>query len=366
MGNISSNRIRDLLTKGVTDGVFPGAVLLVASRGDIVFFEGTGRLCLAPGEDRVSADTIFDLASLTKPLATTLALMKCVDDGLIRLDQPLKDLVPVALPEDKALITLRLILAHSAGFMDWEPFYPRLAMSAPENRKGLLRQWIINKPLCYRPGEKALYSDLGFMILEMVIEAVTQMDLSTFLTRNFYVPLGLNRTFFSGTVRPVQFGEYQFAATEDCPWRKRVVRGYVHDENAFALGGYSGHAGLFGAAQDVYILVDLLRTHFFGKRDDYLKKETVRAFFKRQNIAPESSWALGWDTPTPGASSSGRYFSEESVGHLGFTGTSVWMDLKKDVVVVFLTNRIHPSRENISIRAFRPILHDTVMEVING
>jgi serine-type D-Ala-D-Ala carboxypeptidase len=366
MDTTSSDRIRGLLTKGVLDGVYPGAVLLVARRGKIIFFEQAGKLSLAPGAADISKDTIFDLASLTKPLATTLALMKCVDGGLIELDQPLEDLVPMALPIDKALITPRLILAHSAGFRDWEPFYLRLVEDIPEKRKELLRQWIIKMPLDYRPGEKALYSDLGFMVLEWVIEQATAIDLPTFLSRVFYSPLELKRTFFSDAALPLNLGEDQFAATEDCAWRKRIVRGYVHDENAFALGGYSGHAGLFGTAHDVYTLVDLLRAHFLGQRDDYLRPETVKAFFTRQKIAPDSSWALGWDTPTQGVSSSGRYFSEDSVGHLGFTGTSVWMDLKKDVIVVFLTNRIHPSRDNIKIRAFRPVLHDTVMEEVIG
>jgi CubicO group peptidase (beta-lactamase class C family) len=362
----SSNRIRDLLTKGVMDGVYPGAALLVARGSKIIFFEETGRVSLAPGAAYIAKDTIFDLASLTKPLATTLALMKCVDDGLIELDQPLEKLVPMALPTDKALITPRLILAHSGGFRDWEPFYLRLVEAVPEKRKELLRQWIIKMPLDYRPGEKALYSDLGFMILEWVIEQATAMVLPTFLSRCFYSPLGLKRTFFSDALPPLYPGEDQFAATEDCPWRKRIVRGYVHDENAFALGGYSGHAGLFGTAHDVYTLIDMLRAHFLRQRDDYLRPETVKAFFTQQKIAPDSSWALGWDTPTHGASSSGKYFSEDSVGHLGFTGTSVWMDLKKDVIVVFLTNRIHPSRDNIKIRAFRPVLHDTVMEDVIG
>jgi CubicO group peptidase (beta-lactamase class C family) len=136
----------------------------------------------------------------------------------------------------------------------------------------------------------------------------------------------------------------------------------VHDENAYSLGGYSGHAGLFGTASEVYKLANLLRGHWRGERTDYLRPETVRAFFTRQDIVEGSSWALGWDTPSSANSSSGSYFSETSVGHLGFTGTSLWMDLEKDVIVVFLSNRIHPTRENKKIRAFRPVLHDRVME----
>jgi CubicO group peptidase (beta-lactamase class C family) len=183
-----------------------------------------------------------------------------------------------------------------------------------------------------------------------------------FLDDHFYGPLGLERTFLSINDSKAIFEEVDFAATEDCRWRKKVVRGFVHDENAYSLGGYSGHSGLFGTAEDVFTLVNLLSMHFHGERSDYLRTETVRSFFSRQNIVNDSTWALGWDTPSTEASSAGQYFSAHSVGHLGFTGTSVWMDLEKDVIVVFLTNRVHPTRDNEKIKAFRPVLHDLIME----
>jgi CubicO group peptidase (beta-lactamase class C family) len=158
------------------------------------------------------------------------------------------------------------------------------------------------------------------------------------------------------------FKEKQFAATEDCPWRKRIIRGEVHDENAFSLGGYSGHAGLFGTANEVYTLADMVKAHYFEKRSDLLKPDTVKTFLKKQRTEESCTWALGWDTPSPENSSSGRFFSRQSVGHLGFTGTSLWMDLDKDVVIIFLTNRIHPTRNNDGIKVFRPRIHDLVME----
>ncbi len=136
----------------------------------------------------------------------------------------------------------------------------------------------------------------------------------------------------------------------------------MHDENAYAVGGYSGHAGLFGTAEEVCKIIKLLREHYFGMQQDYLKPETVRTFFTRQDKVEGSTWALGWDTPSLKDSSSGRFFSENSVGHLGFSGTSVWMDLEKDVVVILLTNRVHPTRANEKIRAFRPMIHDLIMK----
>ena len=358
---VNKNRVKTLLNKGVAEGVYPGAVLLAAFKGDLLF-QHVGSQALVPKVLPMKRDTIFDLASLTKPLATTLAVMKLIDSGLIELDQPLEDLLPKALLQDKKTVSLRFLLSHSAGFTDWKPFYLELDHIRREERKKLLREELLNIPLAYPPGAGTLYSDLGFMMLEWVVEEISGMKLPQFLCRHFYDPLGLEKTFFYEHGVPLRFGADQLAATEDCPWRKKVLKGIVHDENAYALGGYSGHAGLFGNAREVYTLVSLLIEHYRGEREDYLRPETVRAFFTRQGLVKGSTWALGWDTPSPENSSSGGRFSKGSVGHLGFTGTSVWIDLERDIIVIFLTNRVHPTRNNEKIRAFRPVLHDRVME----
>lgn len=351
----------ELLIKGAREGVYPGAVLLVSHKGEIVFFKEVGYSSLIPHPISMNKDTIFDLASLTKPLATTLTIMKLVDEGKVYLDQPLESLLSKPIPRDKCRLTPRLLLSHCAGLADWKPFYLELERFRPEKRKGLIRERILEMPLVYSPGEGTLYSDLGFMILEWVIEENAGISLDRFLDRHFYGPLSLEKTFLSSVSCPLRFKGEQFAATEDCPWRKKLVLGCVHDENAFVLGGYSGHAGLFGIAEEVYILVNFLREHFYGMRNDYFKPETVRTFFTRQDIVNGSTFALGWDTPSPQDSSSGKHFSENSVGHLGFTGTSIWMDLDRDVIVVFLSNRIHPTRDNDKIKVFRPRLHDLIM-----
>ena len=305
--------------------------------------------------------TPFDLASLTKPLATALSIMKLFDQGAVHLDQTLGDLLQTSVPSDKRAITLRHLMSHCAGFPGWLPLYLELAKEPPQHRRPLLRETLLKMPLAYPTGKRTLYSDLGFMILEWIIEKTAGVPLPRFLRKHFFVPLSLEKNLFFGNIDPSQ-QKREFAATEDCPWRKRILRGEVHDENAWALGGYSGHAGLFGTAQGVYALADLLREHFHGMREDYLQRKTVKTFFEKQSLVPHSTWALGWDTPSPAGSSAGRYFSAGAVGHLGFTGTSLWMDLHRDVTVVFLTNRIHPSRENTVIRAFRPRLHNLVME----
>jgi len=356
------DRIGLFLERGAAEGAYPGAVLLVARDGKVVFQKEAGHLSSMPGSAPVGRQTIFDLASLTKPLATTMALMRLIDRGKVDLDEPLSGLITGLSVKDKKEITLRLILSHSAGFADWRPFYLDLVKYRPEERKDHLRKWIVEEPLVYKPGKDSVYSDLGFMILEWVFEGLSGMALHESVEKDFYYPLSLDRIFLNAESSSTRFSNDIYAATEDCPWRKRVIQGEVHDENAFALGGYSGHAGLFGDAQGVFTLVNMLREHYCGKRDDYLRPETVREFFRRQGIVNGCTWALGWDTPSSNDSSSGRYFSPNSVGHLGFAGTSIWMDLEMDVIVILLTNRIHPTRSNQKIKVFRPMLHDLIME----
>jgi CubicO group peptidase (beta-lactamase class C family) len=357
-------KIAGFIEKGATEGVYPGAVLIIARGGEVVFFREAGYLSLIPEHIPMKKDTIFDLASLTKPLATTLAVMGLVNQEKVGLDQPLSEIIHTSPLKDKEGLTLRSILSHSAGLAAWKPFYLDLVKEAPEKRKRLLRELIVNETLAYRPGKACVYSDLGFMFLEWVIEELSGMHLDSFLRLNFYDPLSLKRTFLSTGSMPPPFKKGEIAATEDCAWRKRIIQGEVHDENAYALGGYSGHSGLFGDAEDVLSIVNMLRGHFRGERHDYFRPEIVREFFRRQGIVEGASWALGWDTPSSTDSSSGRYFSPHSVGHLGFAGTSVWMDLHRDTVIIFLTNRVHPTRENQRIKEFRPALHDLIMEEI--
>ena len=355
-------RITDLLFEGVKNKVFPGAVVLIAVQGKIIFFKAAGVLSIDPPQKDTKKDSIFDLASLTKPLATTIAIMGLVDRGVICLDDQLNKIISGPLPGDKQTITPRLLLCHSSGLPDWKPYYLELIKHPVEKRKDILRQCILNECLEYPPGLGSQYSDLGFMLLEWIVEESSGSRMDNLLRENFYNPLGLKRTFLMKNKSPCNLSE--IAATEDCPWRKKVLCGEVHDENAYALGGYSGHAGLFGCAEDIFLILNMLREHFYSKKEDFFKAETVKRFFTRQNIFKGSSWALGWDTPSSEGSSSGSYFSSKSVGHLGFTGSSVWMDPEQDIIVIFLTNRVHKTRENRKIKFFRPVLHDLILESI--
>ena len=350
------------MQRGVADGVFPGGVLLVAKKDHVVFFEAFGHARLSP-ERPMTIDTVFDLASLTKPLATTLVLMLMVQRGRLSPDQRLDTAIPDFSGTKKRHITIRQLLSHTSGLPDYRPYYTKLVELSPSERIGSLRALLLAEGLIQQPGQACLYSDVGFMILQWIVEVTAQESLDRFVQESVYRPLGLKDLFFvTSNVRKEKDGR-PYAATEDCPWRGKILDGVVHDENAYALGGVGGHAGLFGTAQDVYgVLKELFDVYAGEPNRGLFRREVMQTFLKRQSDI--GSWALGFDTPTRPDSSSGRYFSDQSVGHLGFSGTSFWVDLLKGVIVILLTNRIHPKRENIGIRAFRPLLHDTVMELI--
>lgn len=356
-----SDKITEFLKKGLKEKVYPGAVLLVAREEDITFFHNVGNRALTPKPLPMEKKTIFDLASLTKPLSTALAIMKLVDEDLLDLDMTISSLIRPFPWKDKTDLTSRLLLSHSAGLTDWKPFYLEIIRYPTKERKPILRRLIMEEPLSGQPKKVSCYSDLGFMLLEWIIEIITSQDLSSFLNSTFYHPLGLKNLYLDHITADAVHEKDLFAATEYCPWRREIIQGQVHDENAYALGGYSGHAGLFGTALDIFTLTNKLNKVYHGYSSGPLKTKTVRTFFSRQGIPQGSTWALGWDTPSEKNSSSGNYFNSNSIGHTGFTGISIWIDLKKNITVIFLTNRIHPSRSNEKIKDFRPELHNLIM-----
>jgi len=344
-----------LMIQAVTEQVFPGAVLLVAKDGSILLnrayghTDGTGALPVEP-------DTVFDLASLTKPLATTLAVMKLAGEGILGINDTIPSILPSLQGTDKEGITVRNLLCHNSGLPDYYPFYPELDRSPLEERASLLRARLLGIPVERPPGVETVYSDLGFMILRWIIESLAGKPLDRLVGEEIYQPLGISDLFYIDRRYPPP--QRQYAATEKCSWRKRVLRGEVHDENAWAVGGVEGHAGLFGTAGAVNRLLWFMLMSYYGRDSElFLKEELVQQFLSRQ---PDSERALGFDTPSETGSSCGRCFSRHSIGHLGFTGTSFWVDLDHSLSVVLLTNRIHPSREDTRIRSLRPILHDTV------
>ncbi|MFZ1985395.1 MAG: serine hydrolase domain-containing protein [Desulfatitalea sp.] len=350
-----------LMKEGVERGIFPGAVLLAAARGAVVWHQAYGMADLFNNRP-MHCDTVFDLASLTKPLATTLAVMLLVQQGRLVLDRPCYDYWPRFLGNGKERISIRHLLSHTSGLPAWRPYYLRLMYTPTEQRGDLVRQWALDEPLGAVPGERAEYSDIGFMVLQWIVERITGERLDRFWAAAIAKPLSPGSLFFSDQGRPST--GHTFAATELCPWRGRLLVGEVHDDNAYVLGGVAGHAGLFGTAHAVWSLLQGVLSAEQGRTCHALFDRTVlNTFFQRQF---DTTWALGFDTRDERGSSSGSHFSKGSVGHLGFTGTSFWMDRQRDIVLILLTNRVHPSRYSTGIKEFRPKLHDAVMSAIQG
>ncbi len=353
-------RIQNAFGEALTAGVFPGAVLLVQHADGRRWLEAYGLADTTTGE-AVRPDTVFDLASLTKPLCTALAVMQLIQSGRLSLEDRLGDVLAVFRGTDKADILMRYLLSHQAGFPAWRPYFEILRDKSTTERREALVSLLVSEPLKAAPGAVSLYSDLDFMVLQIVVETLSDRHLDHYATEEIYRPLGLAADLFFTSTR-ISPPPRAFAATEDCPWRGRVLKGHVHDDNACSLGGVAGHAGLFGTAIGVGgLLTALLTAYRRSSAEGVFDPDLVRIFFKR---CPPSDWALGFDTPAARDSSSGRYFSPNTVGHLGYTGTSFWMDLDREIIVVLLTNRVHPSRANEDIRAFRPMIHDLIMAAL--
>jgi CubicO group peptidase (beta-lactamase class C family) len=367
--------VDDVFRWAVARGVFPGAVVLVAAQDRVLLHRSYGFRALLPERLPMTADTVFDLSSLTKPIATATAMMLLVRDRKLGLDDAVASVIPSFRQGSKERITFRCLLNHSSGLPAWKPYYSGFVRgnggrNTVERSERAPREYfwrrIDAEPLVEEPGEKVIYSDLGFMLLGRAIEHLSGVRLDEFCGNLIFSPLGLTSTFFVDLSHSSTRGRktVPFAATECCPWRERILCGEVHDDNAFAMGGIAGHAGLFSSAQDVHMFLQCLRRCYHDQSPSFLEGNLVRSFFERSTAIEGSTYALGWDTPASGRSSSGRWFSQQTVGHLGFTGTSLWWDLERDAYVVILTNRVHPRRDNDSIKEFRPVAHDVIMEAL--
>lgn len=368
--------LEDAFQDAVNDGVFPGAVLLVGKDGDVVYEQAFGQRSLLPHKSPMRLDTIFDLASLTKPMATTVALMLLVGERKLRLDDQLTRVIPMYGVFGKSATTFRHLLNHSAGLPAWKAFFEEIVKSEKLGRinfvasraaKNYVYELIHREKPISPPGSLSVYSDLGFIILGEAVEVLTGNTFDRFCQDRIFKPLGLRSTGFVDLsqlrTRRLQPVEEVIAPTENCPWRKKILCGEVHDDNAYAMGGVAGHAGLFSSARDIHAFLVRMEQCLHGK-DNFLPQAVVQEFLTRDPSLKDSTFALGWDTPSPGTSASGSFFSPRSVGHLGFTGCSIWWDLEKNCHVVLLTNRIHPTRKNEKIKEFRPHIHDQIMKVL--
>lgn len=354
------------LDSAVASGAAPGAVLGVTYQGARLVY-GTGRLGI-DDPTRPDGNTVYDLASLTKVVGLTSVVMLGVTEGRLDIDDPVQRYVPAFQGEAKNLVTLRHLLTHSSGLPAWRPLYTE----APGADSALAL--VHGTPLDTLPGTRTVYSDLGIILLTEAVESAWGMSLDSLLAQRVFGPLGMTSTRF----RPPPEWYSRIAPTEDDPWRGRIIRGEVHDENAARLGGVSGHAGLFSTAHDLLIFSEWLLAEFQPTTPEPVCFEGVqcgagpaisgpamiREFAVPQNLVPESSRALGWDTPS-GRSTAGTLMSSASFGHTGFTGTSLWLDPERQLAIVLLTNRVHPSRENSRIGPVRRGVADLVVATLD-
>ena len=364
--------VEQALEEAAQRGVFPGAVLLVSRNGETLFERAVGKRSIDADSAPMRPEVVFDLSSLTKPLATTLAFFALADEGRVALDAPVAAAVPELAEHAKSAIIYRHLLAHSSGLPAHRRFFERVggrggavesAHVGSDSARAMMFDLVHREPLESAPGARAVYSDLGFILLGEAIERLAATRLDRFCHERIYAPLGIDELTFFDLAAGVPSHRLPIAPTQRCPWRGRLLRGEVDDENAFAMGGIAGHAGLFGTARSVDALARaLLRA--WRSDGGILRRATVDAMWTVDATVPGSTRALGWDTPAPERSMAGARMSRHTVGHLGFTGTSLWIDLERSIGVVLLTNRVHPSREGNQMAEVRPRIHDLIMEAI--
>jgi beta-glucosidase-like glycosyl hydrolase/CubicO group peptidase (beta-lactamase class C family) len=344
--------VDEIVRAAIADSAFPAAQVAVVHRSALVYNKAFGTFTYEPASRDIDLTTMFDLASLSKVIGTTTAVMKLYDEGRIGLDDPVSRYLPAFAEGEKAAITVRHLLTHRAGFPPFRQFWKFCATPAA------MIDSAFATPLVSPPGDSTIYSDIGFITLGKVVEAVSGTTLDAFLQKEFFGPLDLRGTMYNPPSSLVD----RIAPTEvDTSWRKRLVRGEVHDENADFLGGVSGHAGLFSTSKDLAVLMTMImqRGAYGGRR--YLGEATIDLFTR--NPAPGTR-LLGWDVKSPSGSSAGSLFGPSSFGHTGFTGTSIWVDPDRELCVILLTNRVHPTRANTKISGVRPAVHDAVVRAI--
>jgi CubicO group peptidase (beta-lactamase class C family) len=341
-----------VLQQAIADRAFPGCAVSVLHRERLVALKGLGRFTYDPGSPAVGADTIFDLASVSKVVATTPMAMLLYERGQLDLEAPVVSLLPEFAGDDprRDLVTVRMLLAHSSGL----PAYERL-FEQTHSRDELIRA-ALSTPLTADPGTRVEYSDIGFIILGELLARLADEPLDRFCQREIFGPLGMARTCYCP---PAAWRAHIPPTVDDRTFRRRVVQGEVHDENASVVGGVAGHAGVFAPAADVALFANSM----LNDGRPILRPETLALFTRRQPQPTGTSRALGWDTPSQ-PSQSGQHLSSTAFGHLGYTGTSLWIDPGLQLAITLLTNRTWPDHTNQAIKQVRPKFHDSVVEAL--
>ncbi len=356
--------VTSFLDSAVAAGAAPGAVLAVSVNG-ARFLHATGQLG-ADDPTPVQPTTVYDLASVTKVVSLTTALMLAVEEGKIELDAPIVQVVPGFSGSGKERVTVRMLLAHASGMPAWRPLFRETTA------RGEAIQLAVSTPLQWPPGTREVYSDLGLIILTQAVEKAYGERLDSLFQRRVSAPLGMHTVRF---LPPAEI-RHRIAPTELQLWRGRILQGEVHDEIAAVMEGVSGHAGLFGSAPDLLTFAEWVLDGLTSAQADRRRGSSVgsserpsvspsilREFTRRQSVVTGSSRALGWDTPTPGGSA-GRFLSPSSFGHTGFTGTSIWIDPERQLAIVLLSNRVNPTRNNPRWNPLRGRIADLVMTTL--
>jgi CubicO group peptidase (beta-lactamase class C family) len=343
----------NLIEEAIIDSAFPGAVLLVSKDGETIHEKAYGRFTYEPTSPKVSINSIFDLASVSKVVGTTTAAMMLIDKGDLKLDDKVIEYLPEFNNNGKENITIRNLLVHNSGLAPFKKYYD-IYSTAEE-----VINDIMNLTPEQEPGSKYVYSDLGMITLQKVIEKISGTSLDKFLDENLFTPLGMNSTMYNP---PLELKNNCIPTELDDFWRMRQLQGEVHDERAYMLNGVAGHAGLFSTASDLAKFLQMILKKGTYQDKQIIKPGTVDLFIKKQS--QQSSRGLGWDTKSPEGSSSGQYFDLTSYGHTGYTGTSVWTDPTKNLFVILLTNRVYPTRNNNKISKVRPLIHDAIYQAV--
>lgn len=351
MSNALVPRLDSLMNAAIADHATPGATVAIARRGRLVVLRGYGHSDWAPNAPRATDSTMYDMASLTKVVATTTAAMILEDEGKLDIDRTVASYLPQYDVPDKRAITLRMLLTHASGIKSNFPLW--------KDAKGREQYFagMVTFPLVRAPGSAVEYTDWNMVLMQFVIEKITGQTLDQFVQARVFGPLGLRDTQYNppASLKP------RIAPTETEDFRGGQVWGIVHDETAWALGGVSGNAGLFSSARDLAVFVQMLLNGGSYGGVQLIKPSTVARWTARQRA--DASRALGWDTPSAN-SSAGRFFSFRSFGHTGFTGTSIWADPEKELFVVLLTNRVNPTRDNQKIGPLRRAVADLVQQSV--
>ncbi|MGB8459524.1 MAG: serine hydrolase domain-containing protein, partial [Candidatus Acidiferrum sp.] len=349
----------EVIEKAIAEKAFPGATLAVGDK-DKVALHAFGTLSYDAKSPQVKLRTMYDVASLTKVIVTTTLVEKLVEGDFpspLQLDAPVERYLPEwasgPQPEWRRRVTVRHLMTHTSGLPPFKEYW-----RTSKGKADTLRM-IFAEPLEYEPGTKMVYSDLGIILMAEIIERLTGRTLDDLAKEYIFAPLGMHDSMY----KPPKKIWPLIAPTEfDAIYRHRLIQGEVHDENAYAIGGVSGHAGLLSTAPDLAAFCQMLLNGGVYAHQRILKRSTIAQFTAPQELA-KGTRTLGWVVPTEG-SSSGHYFSPHSFGHTGFTGTSIWIDPDRQVFVVLLTNRVNPTRENHKIAEVRPALHDAVMQAL--